>query len=585
MSTARPFDQERLLRQLTAKARQKGYLSFQELVSLFPTEATAEETRDLIDGLEAQGIKVRYDREAERSRTQARIRGESALLTREQEVALARQIREGHRRRIRAALRCPRTVQTVIRAAEQIAQGNRRLWDVLADYEGSHPDDDDDEARRRLREVAVALKKQQAKLTRLQSPQAVRKDLPNRRQRVGALRSTLVRHLSQLDFREDFLKQLLQPIEAQARQLESAMRGLQALEGDCQLAVGSLGGSEQISDADARALLRAAGLARNEREAAKRKIKNLKRDIRSACHRSGMDADDLLKAAAEVRRGDLEANRARQAMVEANQRLVISIARRYPHYNMDFLDLVQEGNLGLMRAADRFDPDRGFRFGTYAAWWVRQSIGRLVAEQGSAVRIPPHVQESLHKVNRITRRLVLKSGREPSIEELAEHLGKTPERIKEILSAGRRPVSTETQVGDSEDSARLLDFLPDPQAGPDEQADRRVQQAVLQDAMSALTERERDIIALRFHQGLTLQEVGDRYGITRERTRQLQAQALRKLRKRLKADLLRRLVGEEPFNIGDEPEPEVKRKRPARKARAKPKTKPARPKRTRRKRD
>jgi RNA polymerase sigma factor, sigma-70 family len=232
---------------------------------------------------------------------------------------------------------------------------------------------------------------------------------------------------------------------------------------------------------------------------------------------------------------------ARQHLVESNQRLVMSIARRYPHPGMDFLDLIQEGNLGLMRAADRFDATRGFRFGTYATWWVRQSIGRLLAEQSGAVRIPPHVQESIHKLRRLTRRQVLQTGNEPSVDELAQSLGKTPERIREILAAGRAPISTDAATGDADDSFTVLDFIPDPHELPDEEADRRVRQTILYEALDALNEREREIVLMRFQDGLTLQDVGEHFGVTRERTRQLQEQAIQKVKKRIKADLLRRI--------------------------------------------
>ena len=547
-------EQQSLLRKIARKAKSKGTMSFAELAEMLTPEVTDEETKKMVESLQELGIKVQYpvDSQTTTATNEPDQRNTEGLLTREQEVDLARKIRKGQQRRIRAALRCPKTINQVVRAIGQVAAGKRRPWDVLADFEGSHPDEDVFEALERLERVAERLRQNQNELNRLLSPQAARKNISDRKQRVATIRASMTKALNQLDLRDLFINELMKPICAEGSRVEQALKDLRKLEKRFGLVGGSLGGTTPVPDNDIRELLRSESVLRDEREWFKREVKKKNRIIRSACHRTGLDCQGLRQASQEIIKGELEANRARQQLVEANQRLVISIARRYPHHNMDFLDLVQEGNLGLMRAADRFDPERGFRFGTYAAWWVRQSIGRLVAEQGSAVRIPPHVQESLHKVNRITRRLVLKTGKEPRVEELAECLGKTPERVKEILSAGRRPISTETQVGDDEDSAKLLDFIPDPNAGPDEEADRRVQQAVLQDAMSALTEREQNIIILRFQRGLTLQEVGDRYGITRERTRQLEAQALRKLRKRLKADLLRKLINDEPFSPSED---------------------------------
>lgn len=531
------------LEDIVACGQRQGFLTIRELGHLFPADATIEETRLLYDRLQALGISIRSEP------VETPAARHDGLLSREEEVSLARTIRTGHQRRLTAALTCPRVVAFTIRAISQVLSGARRPWDVLADFEGSHPDEDAAESLERLRAVAETLSSNQLEIKRLlRGPPD-----PGQEARLTLVRDAMARDLCALDFREAFIDEMIRPLLAEASRVDRALGDVAALEKALDLPTSSLGGLEPLADATVRRLLQGTPPDREAREQAKRDLKKHKRIIRSASKRVNMAPKLLLRAALEIRAGEREAHEARKTLVQSNQRLVISIARRYPHPSLDFLDLVQEGNLGLMRAADRFDPDRGFRFGTYAAWWVRQSIGRLVAEQSSAVRIPPHVQESLHKLNRISRRLVLKTGREPQVEELAELLGKTPERVLEILAAGRRPVSTETHVGDDEDSAKLLDFLPDPSAGPEEQADRRVQQMVLQDAMLVLTERERQIIELRYKQGLTLQEVGEQFGITRERTRQLEAQALSKLRKRLRADLLRRLIHDDPINVGPPP--------------------------------
>jgi RNA polymerase primary sigma factor len=541
MNPTRSDPADDLLHKARQRAQQKGYLDLDELVALVPDGTTPEQTAELFDAFARAGIPTRHTGPSRRRRT------DPQLLTRAQEVALAHRIRSGQRRRLRAVIRSPLTVAAVIQSVRQVKAGNLPLWQMLADYEGSHPDADQREARAHLLAVAARLEHHRRELRKWVDADAHRRRYRFRNQRVASAHAAMVHWLSQLDLRESFIDGLTGKLLEQARRAEKARAGLGALAERWGLPADRTLAAAALSDAELRALVRDAGLRGADRRRVHNQLKNLGRALAHAATKSGLSVDGLLRAGSEIRRGQHEAAAARDRLVEANQRLVMSIARRYPQHSLDFLDLVQEGNLGLLRAADRFDPERGFRFGTYAAWWVRQSIGRLVAEQGSAVRIPPHVQESLHKVTRITRRLVLRTGREPTVEELAEQMGKSPERIKEILAAGRRPVSTDSRVGDNEDSAPLLDFLPDPHAGPDEEADRRVQQAVLQDAMGALTVREQDIIALRFQTGLTLQEVGDRYGITRERTRQLQAQALRKLRKRLKADLLRRLIHDDPL--------------------------------------
>jgi RNA polymerase primary sigma factor len=541
----------------------RGAVLLSELACLLPDGLTVEETTHLIDTLEERGLKVAGGAHAPAGRV-GRRPGDHPPLSRQEEVLLARQIRAGQRRRLEIALRWPGTAHEILRRADQIRSGVCRVWDVLADFEGSHPDEDEDQAAREFSNVASGLKELDRKLMRLRSRLETRRNqqkrgrgadhrLPERlvpREPVPAgevseLQSRLTEQLGRLDFREGTFESILKKALQLACRLEAGLKDLAALERLHGLAAGSLSGPEGLPRGWEREVRRAWGVPAGEAEAVRARVKARRRVVDSALHKARLPFDELRALGDALREASRQTDRARQTLVEANQRLVIGIARRYPHHHLDFVDLVQEGNLGLMRAADRFNPDLGFRFGTYAAWWVRQSIGRLLAEQGGAVRIPPHVQESLQKINRITRRLVLRTGREPSIEELAAHLDKTPERVKEILTAGRRPVSTDAHVGDEDDSATLLDFLPDPRTGPDEEADQRVQQAVLQDAMSALSPREREIISQRFQEGLTLQEVGDRFKITRERTRQLQEQALGKLRKRLKADLLRRLVRDE----------------------------------------
>jgi RNA polymerase primary sigma factor len=554
---------EEVLAVLAKREHPAAGVKLTDLAGLLPEGLTVEETSALIEALEQRGIKVTGQPLPPAATPAPRGRADHPLLTREEEVALAREIRSGQQRRLALALRWPLTARNIRRRADQVRSGVCRVWDVLADYEGTHPDEDEDQAEQEIEAVGAELGQLLAAL-RAQRARLERQETRRRRaarggrarsaraadgqggpaQEVAATQARITEVLARLDYREGYLDSIFKEILRLAGSVEAAHKQLLALERKHGLPPGSLRAPDGPAPGWERAL-RGWGVPAAQAAELKARVKAQQRALRLAQRKAGLGLPELGALAGELRQASRQTDLARQTLVEANQRLVIGIARRYPHHHMDFVDLVQEGNLGLMRAADRFDPDLGFRFGTYAAWWVRQSIGRLLAEQGSAVRIPPHVQESLQKLNRITRRLVLRTGREPSLEELATQLDKTPERIKEILSAGRRPVSTDAHVGDDDDSATLLDFLPDPHAGPDEEADLRVQQAVLQDAMGALSPREREIIAQRFQEGLTLQEVGERFGITRERTRQLQEQALRKLRKRLKADTLRRLLKDE----------------------------------------
>ena len=241
-----------------------------------------------------------------------------------------------------------------------------------------------------------------------------------------------------------------------------------------------------------------------------------------------------------ARAGDADA---RRRLSEANLRLVVSVAKRYAGRGLPFLDLIQEGNLGLMKAAEKFEPDRGFKFSPSATWWIRQSITRAIADQGRTIRIPVHLVEHINRVRKTAGELLRKNGREPTAEEIAVRLEMEPDRVRELLQLAQEPVSLETPVGEEED-AHLEDFIQDEEAGiPVDEAGRQLLRRELMSVLKSLTPREERVITLRF--GLddgrprTLEELGKEFNVTRERIRQIEAKALRKLRHPSRAKRLR----------------------------------------------
>jgi RNA polymerase primary sigma factor len=269
-------------------------------------------------------------------------------------------------------------------------------------------------------------------------------------------------------------------------------------------------------------------------------------DTEKALHLSLQELKDINK---EVAVGEAQARRAKKEMVEANLRLVISIAKKYTNRGLQFLDLIQEGNIGLMKAVDKFEYRRGYKFSTYATWWIRQAITRSIADQARTIRIPVHMIETINKLNRISRQMLQEMGREPTPEELAIKMEMPEDKVRKVLKIAKEPISMETPIGDDEDS-HLGDFIEDTSVqSPLEAATGESLRETTHSVLAQLTPREAKVLRMRFGIDMntdhTLEEVGKQFDVTRERIRQIEAKALRKLRHPSRSEQLRSFLQED----------------------------------------